>query len=292
MEHLDQTQLDFNALVHYIEILECAPPSGWSSLGYALGGFNEVMKSVVDRFHPGLILFVLKKIEKWSTRERYQELYSKIGGELRKCINLEENIKNIASAFYFEQKRSLATELLKFVDRKYVPFMIQYMLDERLDLGVKPFAEALLRTDYKIEEEFFLWPEDLQVSCIPLLAEINFSQRGEWLSRAMRNRSGRVRQVAVRYVALAKLDPVQSIGLFERLDSSSQKIWLESLLTNPINESWKPFVSGLIKSGKWTSWPEEISSLFVRLVFKYMGKPAIEVFEPWVSVCFLAKVSK
>jgi hypothetical protein len=282
MEHLDQTQVDFNGLVHYISMLECAPPSDWPSLSYGLAGFKEVMRSVVDRFHPGLILFILRKIEKWSTRERYRTLYGAIGSELRGSINKEENLRNIAEAFGLRDRQDLARDLLKFVDWKYVPYLLSHQVSQSNESGMQSLFQSLLSQSFKFEEEVYRWPEDLIVKSFSILAKLDFPQRAEFLGRGLRNRSARVRDEAVKYVAYARLEFGQAISLFERLSPSAQRAWLESLLSNPAVEDWRSFVAALIRDGRWSKWNEEVSALFVRLTFKYMGKPAVDVFEPWI----------
>jgi len=283
VEHLDQTQIDFNSLIHYISMLEAAPPSDWSSLNFGVAGFMDVIRSVVDRFHPGLILFILRKIEKWSTRERYKELYAIIQKELAGCLNREENLKNIATAFFSDQRRDLAKDLLKLVDMKYVPFMIEHLFKERMESAVKPLIMALLQFNYKIEDEIFKWSEEAILLAFPAVVEIPFSQRPELVGRALRNRSPRIRQMAVKFVGLSKMEAGQAVSLFERLDGPSQRTWLESILSMPPSEDWRGFVAGMIRANRWNTFGEHASALFVRLTFKYMGKPAVEVFSPWVS---------
>jgi hypothetical protein len=195
-------------------MLECAPPTEWKSLAYGTNGFKEVIRSVVDRFHPGLILFILRKIEKWSTRERYKPLYAVIGTELRGCLNREENLRNLSSAFVDPSKCELARELIRFVDVKFVPFMANHLKTQGQEAGLKPLLTALLAMGYKIEDEFFKWPEDLITSSLGALVQMDFPQRAELLSRALRNRSAAIRQEAVKYVAYANLDAAQSMGLF------------------------------------------------------------------------------
>ena len=283
VEHLDQTQIDFNALIHYISLLEAAPPSDWPSLKFGLAGFMEVIRSVVDRFHPGLILFILRKIEKWSSRDRYKELYSVIQKELAGCLNREENLKNIATGFSSDQRRGLARDLLKFVDMKLVSLMVEHLFKEKQEAAVKPLLVALLELNYRIEDELFKWSEDAIFLVLPIIVEIPFSQRHELVGRALRNRSPKIRQLAVKFVGLSKMEAGQAVSLFERLDPSSQKVWLESILALPASDDWRPFVAGMIRANRWNTFGEDSSALFVRLTFKFMGKPAVDIFDHWVS---------
>lgn len=283
MEHLDQTQLDYNSLAHSIYILEASDESDTDVAKMAVDDFKKTVQSIVGRFHVGLVLFVLKKVRKWKTKDRYKSLYEKIDQDLRGFLSTPENLKNIALAFGDEQKRALATDLLEYVDSKHYQFLFHSAVSEGAEIAEKYILWNLIRLNLPLDDLVSQWSEELILKALPILAQSEFNKKNEFLSRIIRNRSPRVRNAGIQYIYYIQMDSSALLSLFERMDSLAKKTWLESLLTNSPTDAWRSFVASILKKGQWSSWGDEISALFVRLCFKYMGKPVLEYFSPWVS---------
>lgn len=283
LEHFDESQVEYNLLLRYLFFLENQALRDPKIYAAIVEDLAQIIQSTLSRFHGGLILFLLKRIEKWQTQAGLEKIYKVIESKIFSALQLEKNLVQVAFAFEDEKRQKIAKELLKFLGAKQFQFIMSVFVDSKEAIGVERFLEALIPIYPDLEHVPQIWqPEEIGLA-VPFLSRVCWEARDRFLARCLRSRNFNVAAAAGEKLAFIQMEAHVAIRLYQTLDERLRLVWLQSLARNPPQKHWVNFMRQILRQKYWQKESnDELMALWIRCLLRYLGKEAIECFSPWV----------
>lgn len=282
MEHFDQNQVEFNTLVQYLDALEKALHQYPKLIHFISQSIVKIIQSIVKRFHAGLILFILRRLDQWKEHESLKDLHRQVVESLQGSLRGEENIRVLSGAFEKKNRFKLARGLLQFCDPELFDLIFMELArTNRID-GRKRFLKAALDLGVEIDQLLMKWGEEAVVAALPAVEELEWKGKARFMLRCLSSKKYAVAEQAAQLVHQMELTPNEARKIYQSAPTTIRSIWLQKLVQAPVNPAWKPFVQAGLSSGLWLQGKSELMALWIRLAFKYLKRQAFEILDPWV----------
>jgi hypothetical protein len=273
--------IEFNLLNHEIPVIRASE----DSRDFLVAQFGSILNSVMDRFHPGLMLFISKTLESFKKEAWARDLRDSYQETVSKTLRLPDKLKIVVRALGDEKRARVARFLLaQAPDVALIPALLEGAADSNPEVKKAVFTTLVLEKDLnRIPEIFNLSNPELVKPYLPLLIPIEFEQRANFLIRLLRSADMDIAErVAENLVFM--IVPVRAVvTLYGQVGERVKDRWLRSLLKSARTEDWKDFVETGFRQRLWQGESDEIFQLWVQLVLKMKGLGGMELFNDFLS---------
>lgn len=281
----DQDQVEFNLLNLEFEVAQSSAEKG-ELKNIISKDLQSIGQSIVARFHPSLIFYVIKQIESLK-EDRFDSLRKELIDNIAETLRRPSNEKRLISALRDPERRKISEKLFPFLDYRQFPAIVDFYLEVDDKDSFVEFLKVILGRDLDADSIFLSWGDDRLSAVLPLFRRLEWPTKYQFLERAIRSPHPKTSKQASYYLMNITIDPDVALQCYSKLADEVKEIWLKSLNDSPVKDSWRLFVLRLIQSNHWrnASNPLIRSRLmmgWVELGFKYLKGQAFQIFESFV----------
>jgi len=285
LESYDFNHIEFNLLAEYFELLE--PLSKLEieskSTQLILESLSRFVSSIVERFHGGLLVFLLHKLEAISEKPKWKSFRDKIYKSLTDALAFPKNVKNIAVAFSEESRVNIAKQLVPYIRRDHWGTLFDLLLQEKNSESLKAFLSVLTQNDETADGNLWALGESRLSYAIPLIRSFEWAGRERFFMRCLFHRSSTLMRATLPFMMELPVKAQEGLALFDRLSENEKKLLAESMLMSAFSKERAPFVLEIVRSGRWADGSADLMSIWIRVAFKFLGSSSFEAFDAYVS---------
>lgn len=291
MECYDQNQVEFNLLVWNLSVLTAQAPGAVESKNtdaqnHIKNLVSTIGQSVVSRFHPGLILYIIQQIE--GLDDKFSDFKQKINDTISETLSDPENERRLIESLADASRASVTKGLLPFLRPEQFPVIVDYYLSSEDPDGLVLFLKTILKRPLAIEDVFMSWGEERLAKVLPFVRHLSWDRKNDFLIKALRSRASQVVKQASYYIHTISIDPSHALDIYRKLPEDSKEVWMKSFMENPPSEKWKVFVRQLLRSPYWTSSEnqtvnDKTLAGWIETFFSYLKEETFDSLEPWVG---------
>lgn len=283
MESFDENQVQFNTLIHLLPAFETPGLEKAKKLHEFLSqSIKGIVKSVIGRFHGGLILFSLDRFKKWNADESLRSRHEVIIPELVDSLVADKNLEVLGEAFGASGKLKIAQELLEYCSSDHFQRIFSHLVYIKNRSAQKNFLLSLLKRGEPLEQLLPGWDEENLMAGVSIVAEFDWEERNTFLLRCLRMKKPKIVDQILSQISVVEMQTGESGVLFGKLSAGLKRRWLESLLKAEVAGHWRGFVKKGIETDLWRQDGEEMMALWVALAFKYLERQAFNSFEEYI----------
>ncbi|MBN8555020.1 MAG: hypothetical protein J0L93_06205 [Deltaproteobacteria bacterium] len=283
IETYDQNHVEFNLLVQFFTTL--SESSDATSLGNALilENLKKMASSIISRFHGGLILFFLKRLQDYQTAKGSDQVTESLKKSLMEALAKPDHLRLLAEALTDASRYKIAKQLVVYLSRESQSHLLDFLIDQQNKAGIQHFLMMLIETDPTLDQDIFQWGDQRLIQVLPVLQTIPWSARSRFLIRCLRHRSLELNRAALPIIADLPIKSSEAMALYEKLSAHDRKILVDSFSNRPVLAEWAPFIQQVIRSGYWSLDNSDIALAWARAAFRYLGRRGFELLDPFVS---------
>ncbi len=280
LESYDENQVQFNLIAHQFSLLRTSSQLATDAF---LSNLAKTIGAVVERFHGGILAFVLSEIDRLKSESKAAEGIQKISEFIQKGLKHPKRIQTLADSFSQANRVSICKALMKYLDDEGLFALIERVVDQGGAGKLEAFTMALV--EHRTEEFVFSRLADRLL--LPLIHSVqsagSWKGRGTFLQRCLTHRSIEVVRSALPSIGGLKLSTADALRLFGRLNEGDRKVWVKSLLAEQDITHWGAFLQQIVKENSWMQSDEELMFLWVRAALDALGQQSLTAFEPFVA---------
>lgn len=282
LEAYDANHIEFNLLSQTLSIFESSTLPSPHLQAYGLKVLENTLKSVIDRFHAGLILFLIRRLGPLKSRSDLKDFVANLVRMVREALQKDESRRLLLESLETPEGRKTGFELLGFVSKEEWPILIDILIAEKRTTGLEGFLRFLQKSNQKIDEALLAFGVQRLVHLIPLLRSIDWEGRQAFILRCLRSNQAQVADAAIDFLSDIELPPDQAFALFQKLSTAS-KIKFLQIISERNTEVWKPFARLFLRSHSWKIYPDEISVPLLRFVILSLHDEALSALSPFIE---------
>lgn len=285
MEMFDENHVAFNLLVQYFSVISRFGKQSQENpiVASAVESLAQIARAIVDRFHGGLIVFYLKKIQELSAPGFNAESVAKLKNYLKEAVRKPSNILVLADALNEPARMKIAKQLVAFLEPKDWPLIFDALEISNREAGVKAFLQVLIDTADELDHELSKWGEDRIQKLVPYLDAVEWADAPQFYVRCLRLRSAGLTKVLLPRLGELAMKPDEAKNLYDRLSQHDKILFLEGLLSPRSVKEWALFVRRQVEVLNWAKESADSASLWARLVFRFFGQNGFVVLAPIVQ---------
>lgn len=283
LESYDANHIDFNLLNHYLNLFETGGDLSSEARALALKRLETLSKEILNRFHAGLILFLMGRLNELKNRPELKAFIAEISKWIQAALDKPENRQMLLDSLETEEGRKIAYELLPHIERKEWTSLLDTLISRRRKLALNFFLQFLMKQSEDIEKTFFGLPPERLKALLPLIRDVRWDGKSRFLQRCLTHKSPIVAEATFPFLVDVDLSPEQLLSIYRRLPDSLKARWSESILLERRFERWVPFCRALLKSNEWRQLGETAAVWALRLIVQTLGEEALDQLENWIS---------
>lgn len=283
LEAYDANHIEFNLLNQHFNLIETSENLDSATRTFLLRQIETMVKSVIGRFHAGLILFLMRKLTSLKGKPELKDFIGDIAKLIRDSLQNEENRKLILESLETSEGRKTAFEVLPYISKKEWPSLLDQLIHSKRIKGIVGFLLFMKQNDENFEQTLYsLGAERLSV-LLPALREIDWDKKSAFIIRCMQTKSPSLVEAALEFLAEVEMPVDQSLGIFRRLPDRAKSFWIEAILDQGDWFKWKAFAKSLLSQNDWIKANDVTALWILRFVMVVLGVEAFEALKPWVE---------
>jgi len=283
LEAYDSNHIEFNLLSQHFTIIEGTRSFESGVRSFLLRQIETLVKSVIGRFHAGLILFILRKLTALKEREDLKDFVSEVTKLIRMSLQKDENRKLILESLESLEGRKTAFEVLPFISKQEWPSLIDQIIASRRLSGLTGFLMYMKQADPDFEQSLYSFGPERLVAILPALKDIEWDKRSSFIIRCLQAKSSELVEAALKFLGTIEIPPEQSLTIFKRLADKGKATWIDSILTKGEWYKWANFSRSLLRGEDWSKGSDVTALWILRLALVCLGSEAVNVLKPWVE---------
>lgn len=283
MEMFDQNHVDFNLLARYFAVLKSSSKLDPKALAPILQAIAKVAVAIVDRFHGGLIVFYLKRLQMIEAGGVSADVVTKLRSYLKESVSKPENLLLLSSALNEASRVKIAKQLVEFLESKDRPILFTSLSDMNRENGIQAFLQVLIEKVPDLDQELLKWGEERIVRLIPHLQKLNWADSSKFFARCLRFRSPSILRAILPLLGELSMKFEEASSLFERLTDQEKHLFLEGLLSPRTLKDWAIFVRRYLQKDTWFQGSEDLTGLWTRVALRHLGGEAFQVIDPVIG---------
>ena len=279
----DENHIEYNSLCDFFWMIDQsspAPPELVESISHEL---LKILESLFRRFHGGLILLFLKKLDSWSKRSDLNLLNKMLAEKTKNLLSNPQSFHFIARMFKHREKIELAERLMRLSNPKDFEAIFLCVELESESEALQSFLHCLLPIFPDFEFAPQTWGPNKLKFCLSELVKMEWEPKNRFLIRCLRSKNKELSQAGASFLALFHLETDLALKVFSGLSREALRQSLNSFLREPANASWKDFMKHQLSNRVWITKERELSLLWIEVFLKYLGADAVRFFDPFVS---------
>jgi hypothetical protein len=283
MESYDANQIEFNWMTRIFGLLETSNAEGSDFLHFSRKQLEAVAQSIIQRFHPSLILYFLKRLNSVKSKVHLTQTVQEILDRIRKALENPDNQVLLLDALSSPEGKASAIQLLKLISADRWKVMMDLIIARRNEKVMIDVLDLLREREADLAE--FLWNLGFErlAALIPAVAVLNWEGRGTFFSRCLLSRSPNLIQQSLPFLSIIQLPVDAALQAFQRANHSNQRLWLEKLIVDAAFPHWRDFVRALFAKQLWRNAPEDVAILMLKVFYRYLQAPCIKELRPFVE---------
>ncbi len=280
LESYNVNHVEFNLLVQIFSLIESAQSLDAQIQDSILRRLDTLIRSILQRFHTGLLSFLVKKLALLKNRQGFEKIYKLSTESVRKALDIEENRNSLLESLGSDEAAATAQELLQFYAPQQWPRLLDQVLYLKRPKAVHNFLKYIQKSSTDLESQLFAFgPERLKI-LIPHIVDWNWDKKQSFLLRCLQSRSPDVVAATLPYISRVKISSEQVLPLLERLTDRDRSRFLEALIDQKNFKEWEGVARVLVGSTLWRTGSENSALSVLRFVVYVLGEGA---FPPLMS---------
>ncbi len=283
MESYDANQIEFNWMTRIFALLETSNAEASDFLHFSRKQLEAVAQSIIQRFHPSLILYFLKRLSSVKSRAHLTQTVQEILDRIRKALENPDNQVLLLDALSSPEGKASAIQLLKLISADRWKVIMDLIIVRRNEKVMIDVLDLIREREANFAD--FLWDLGFErlAALIPSVAVLNWEGRGAFFSRCLLSRSPNVIQQSLPFLSIIQLPVDAALLAFQRSNHSNQRLWLEKLIADVAFPHWRDFVRALFAKQLWRNAPEDVAILMLKVFYRYLQAPCIKELRPFVE---------
>lgn len=277
----DENQVDFNFLNLCFTCFR-DPESIQNKL--LIDSFYQCIDSILNRFQPSLILYLLEKIENSNLSEN---LLVETKDKLSQSLMKPENEHQLLSSLMDGERAVLTRRLFPYLSATQIPNIIRFLIEQNDKDAIVLFLKDVLKLHSDFDKLIFSLGWMTLVKILPLFRQLDWPSKYEFLFRCLKSPHSELVKMASHYVAGMKVNSREAIDIYAKSSDETKEIWQRALLEAKPEQKWKKFVSEICESSQWLKAENHLirnrlALGWIQCLIKYEGENAISILSPLV----------
>jgi hypothetical protein len=283
MESYDSNQIEFNWMTRLFALLEASNSDAPGFLQFSTKQLEAVAQSIIQRFHPSLILYFLKRLNAVKSKPHLTQTVQEVLDRIRKALEIPDNQMLLLDALASPEGKASAIQLLKLISTDRWKVILDLIIARRNERVIADVLELIREREANFGD--FLWDLGFErlAALLPAVALLNWDGRAAFLSRCLLSRSPHVIQQSLPFLSIVQLPTDAALQAFQKANHSNQRLWLEKLIADLAFPHWKDFVRALFAKQLWRNAPEDVAILMLKVFYRYLQAPCIKELRPFVE---------
>lgn len=280
LQNYDATHVEFNLILREFSILASGTFSQHAQ-DKAKESLTALASSVIEKFHGGMILLYLQKLEKLSKKESH--LTQELSNKLQEILVERSNAEILTKAFEIESRKKIAIKLTHYMTPVQWTRLIDWMIEHNMTNAAQNFLSGLARSGVDLEKAILGWGRDRLIFILPILGGIQWDKKNDFLKRCLGSRFAKISSFASRSIAGMDLRPAEAKKIYRGLPEEAKTIWAKTFFNEPTQSSWIKFMEMALEEGLWIDDDSKRMEAWVLVFVKYLGTKATSLLEPLVK---------
>ncbi|TVQ80931.1 MAG: hypothetical protein EA369_01170 [Bradymonadales bacterium] len=277
--HLDL--IEFNLLNQYLGLFPKASEELRKELeGHLVG----LMTSILDRFHPGLILFLSAYLRKWAGQDWAQQVQDQFEEAIQKAFESEAKLKVLVLAAADSKKARMVKGLLEHLSEEQIPRALAISAQHGTADSRRLIFDALVRQRklLKPQKLFSTQDSDLIRAYLPELMEEDFEGKDQFLVQLLRSPDPEISSRVAQRIDSLLIPPPAALKLYESLSMDNRGLWLKALEKPERPALWREFLIRGLEAGRWAMGSETLARSWVRALIAQLAGDCLQHLLPIV----------
>ncbi len=282
MSSYDTNQVDFNLLSwtqNLIQGTETYEPET-EKIVEALN--LEIAEAVIKRFHPSLILVLLEMIKNLPTN-KFSTLKSKLNQKIVETLANKDIIHKLIDALRDPDRAIIAQKLFPQIPEDQIGSVFDYYIYKSNREGLLITLKALLDRPKSAVDLLLSWNEIRLSKIIPLVDELDWKDKDEFLIKALKNKHPEVVNLASKFILKLNIKADHALDIYRKLSEASKEVWIRQFFERPPQTNWKDFIQKIFSNHFWKNDSFELRNLWIQSAFNYFDIYAFDFFEIFVK---------
>jgi len=283
MESYDSNQIEFNLMTQIFVLLEQGDSESKAHFEMCRRQLEEMAQSIIERFHPSLILYFLKRLSAVKKHSSLAELIAGVNEKIRKSLESIDNQILLLEALGSPDSKASALQLLKLIPNDKWMGILDILIARRNERLLVEVLALMREKDPNFSSSLLALGFERLAGLIGPISRLNWPEKGAFLGKCLASRDSRLVGEALPLINQIEMPADLALSVFQRVDAGMQRLWMDRLLVEGPLDHWRAFVRGLFVSQVWRKVSEEPAVLMLKIFYKYFQLSSISELKPFVE---------